>query len=111
MDWHPNVKSRDVTARRLGMYIHKGMQMTNQRPRKVGEVCCVVVFVVCLQGILDELKAKGLSVHVADYSAWGPALSKLLRRAKIVLNLHNYDARILETCRIMESLSYGALVQ
>ena len=64
----------------------------------------------CLQAILEGLEARGLSVHVADYSAWGPALSDLLRRAKVVLNLHHNDARILEMCRIMESLSYGALV-
>ena len=64
----------------------------------------------CLQAILEELGAEGLSVHVADYSAWGPSLSALLRRAKIVLNLHHNEAGILEMCRIMESLSYGALV-
>ena len=66
---------------------------------------------VSLQAILKDLEAKGLTVHTAGYSAWGPALSVLLRRAKIVLNLHHNDARILEMCRIMESLSYGALVQ
>ena len=64
----------------------------------------------CLQAILEDLGAKGIDVHIAGYSAWGPALSVLLRRAKIVLNLHHNDAKILETCRIMESLSYGALV-
>ena len=64
----------------------------------------------CLQAILEDLEAKGLDVHIADYSTWGPALSVLLRRAKIVINLHHNDAKILEMCRIMESLSYGALV-
>ena len=66
---------------------------------------------MCLQAILEDLEAKGVSVHIAGYSAWGPALSILLRRAKIVINLHHNDARILEMCRIMESLSYGALVR
>ena len=66
--------------------------------------------VMCLQAILEDLEAKGLNVHIAGYSTWGPALSMLLRRSKIVINLHHNDAKILEMCRIMESLSYGALV-
>ncbi len=41
---------------------------------------------------------------------WGANMTLLIRRSKIVLNLHYYDARTLETCRIMESLSLGALV-
>ena len=60
--------------------------------------------------ILDELREKGVEIFVAPYSVWGEELSRLLRRAKVVLNLHYYEAKILETCRIMESLSYGALV-
>lgn len=63
-----------------------------------------------MQAILDQLREKGIKVHVAPYSVWGDELSRLLRRAKVVLNLHHYEAKILETCRIMESLSYGALV-
>ena len=78
--------------------------MVRQTPRRAQPV------LACLQAILEELGAEGLSVHIAEYSAWGPALSNLLRRAKIVVNLHHNDARILEMCRIMESLSYGALV-
>ena len=78
--------------------------MVRQTPRRAQTV------LACLQAILEELGAEGLSVHIAEYSAWGPALSNLLRRAKIVVNLHHNDARILEMCRIMESLSYGALV-
>ena len=60
--------------------------------------------------MLKDLEEKGLHVHIAGYSTWGPALSVLLRRAKVVINLHHNDAKILEMCRIMESLSYGALV-
>lgn len=44
-------------------------------------------------------------------AVWGEELSRLLRRAKIVLNLHYHEARILETCRVLESLSFGALVR
>ena len=51
---------------------------------------------MCLQAILEDLEAKGLSVHMAGYSTWGPALSALLRRAKIVINLHHNDAKTLE---------------
>ncbi|CAL5224030.1 g6650 [Coccomyxa viridis] len=60
--------------------------------------------------ILNQLEEKGIDIHIAPYSVWGEELSKLLRRAKIVLNLHYHDAKILETCRVLESLSYGALV-
>ena len=60
--------------------------------------------------ILGELKKRGISIHVAGYNVWGANLTLLIRRSKIVLNLHFYDARTLETCRIMESLSLGALV-
>ena len=60
--------------------------------------------------MLAELKKRGINIHVAGYSVWGANLTILIRRSKIVLNLHYYEARTLETCRIMESLSLGALV-
>lgn len=60
--------------------------------------------------ILNELKKRGVIIHVAGYNVWGANMTLLIRRSKIVLNLHYYEARTLETCRIMESLSLGALV-
>ena len=60
--------------------------------------------------ILGTLKQRGIDIHVAPYSVWGANLTLLIRRAKIVLNLHYHEARTLETCRIMESTSLGALV-
>jgi hypothetical protein len=62
------------------------------------------------KAILDTLKQRGLDIHVAPYNVWGANLTLLIRRAKIVLNLHYHEARTLETCRIMESTSLGALV-
>ncbi len=38
-------------------------------------------------------------------------LTALLRRAKIVLNVHFYPAKVLEICRIVEAISFGALVR
>ena len=38
-------------------------------------------------------------------------LTLLLRRAKIVLNLHYYPAKVLEICRIVEAISFGAMVR
>jgi hypothetical protein len=38
-------------------------------------------------------------------------LTQLLRRAKIVLNLHYYPAKVLEICRIVEAISFGAMVR
>ena len=48
--------------------------------------------------------------HKCMHVVWGEELSKLLRQTKIVLNLHYHEAKILETCRILEAVSYGALV-
>lgn len=60
--------------------------------------------------MLDDLKGRGIDIHVAAYSVWGAKLSLLIRRSKIVLNLHYHEAKTLETCRIMESISLGAMV-
>ena len=38
-------------------------------------------------------------------------LTALLRRAKTVLNIHFYPAKVLEICRIVEAISFGALVR
>ena len=70
--WH------ERAAQESSVLSHKGGEVVHRTPRKDGTV------LACLQAILEELEAKGLSVHFADYSAWGPALSDLLRRAKIV---------------------------
>ena len=61
---------------------HKGEEVVYQSTREAVEVS------VFLQAFLEDLEAKGLDVHVAGYSAWDPALSVLLRHAKISLNLH-----------------------
>ena len=71
------------------------------------EGCCMpVAYRLTVAWLFISVMFTGTS-HPA---VWGEELSKLLRRAKIVLNLHYHEAEILETCRIMESLSYGALV-
>ena len=38
-------------------------------------------------------------------------LTQLLRRARIVRNLHYYPAKVLEICRIVEAISFGAMVR
>ena len=38
-------------------------------------------------------------------------LTRVLRRARIVLNVHFYRAKVLELCRILEAISFGALVR
>ena len=84
---------------------HKGKEVVSQstRPRKARAVFA------CLQAILEEMIAKGSSVHIAGHSACALTLSVLLTRAKIVFDLYHNDAKILELCRIMDSLNCGAL--
>jgi hypothetical protein len=51
--------------------------------------------------ILEELKQKGYSVYVADGGVWGDDRTALLKRSKIVLNIHFYSSdAILETVRL-----------
>ena len=35
----------------------------------------------------------------------------MLRRTRIVLNIHFYRAKVLELCRILEAISFGAVVR
>ena len=61
---------------------------------------------------MEELEAERVTecAHLLTTLHGVQRSAMLLRRAKIVLNLHHSDAKVLEMCRIMESLSYGALV-
>ena len=60
------------------------------------------------QKILASLKTK-FSIRIEN-NKFGPELWDLIRRSKIVLNIHYYEDALLETVRISESLSFGALV-
>ncbi|CAL5224038.1 g6660 [Coccomyxa viridis] len=90
--------------------LHYGAVDANNRQEEVLSQAEDVPSIVLRHNVLSELKKRGISIHVAGYNVWGANLTLLIRRSKIVLNLHYYDARTLETCRIMESLSLGALV-
>jgi hypothetical protein len=48
-------------------------------------------------------------VHHA-YDVWGPARDELIARAKVVLNLHYYEAAIFEQVRVSYLLNNEALV-
>ncbi len=60
--------------------------------------------------LLDELLTRGINIYIAPYNIWGKELTALIGRAKIVLNFHYYEAKVLETCRILEAISLGAMV-
>ena len=64
-----------------------------------------------LQLVLEELSEKGLHIYVASDCAWGKELTSLIQRAKIVLNIHLCGGEILQSRRIMESISLGAVVR
>ncbi|MDO8300157.1 MAG: hypothetical protein Q7T64_10710, partial [Lacisediminimonas sp.] len=49
--------------------------------------------------ILDELRARGVNLHV-ETDCYGPQRDALIARARIVLNLHAYDAHIFEIVRV-----------
>lgn len=61
--------------------------------------------------MLDELRfERNVSIHVSNMDAYREDLTKLLRRAKIILNIHAYPAKVLEICRILEAISFGIVV-
>ncbi len=49
--------------------------------------------------ILDELRARGVNLHVAS-DCYGLERDALIARSRIVLNLHAYDAHIFEIVRV-----------
>jgi hypothetical protein len=49
--------------------------------------------------ILDELKRSGLNVE-ATFGVYGEQRDRLIGRSKLLLNMHFYDAKVLEVVRI-----------
>lgn len=61
--------------------------------------------------MLDELRfERNVSIHVSNMDAYREDLTQLLRRAKVILNIHAYPAKVLEICRILEAISFGIVV-
>lgn len=61
------------------------------------------------QAVLDELKKRGLNVVVA-VNCFGEARDRLVARSKVVLNIHYYEAKVLEMVRISYLLANGQCV-
>ena len=60
------------------------------------------------QELLDKLRDNGLNVYLADnYSLWGEERNNIVKRSKILLNVHYYENAILETARLSYVLSLG----
>lgn len=60
------------------------------------------------QELLDKLSENGLNVYLADnYSLWGEERNNIVKRSKILLNVHYYENAILETARLSYVLSLG----
>lgn len=59
--------------------------------------------------ILDDLKARGLSV-VTLFGAYGAERDAAIGRAKVVLNLHFYESAIFEVVRVSYLLANGICV-
>ncbi len=61
--------------------------------------------------MLYELRfERNVSIHVSNMDAYREDLTKLLRRAKVILNIHAYPAKVLEICRILEAISFDIVV-
>lgn len=62
-----------------------------------------VLFYGCLnprrKKVLDVLAAEGYNVQIA-YGAYGAERDSLIRKAKLVLNIHYYDSHIMEAVRV-----------
>jgi SAM-dependent methyltransferase len=59
--------------------------------------------------IIEELRARGLIV-TAVYKIFGAELDALIRRAKVVINIHYYDNGHLELIRLFDLLANGCAV-
>ncbi len=60
---------------------------------------------------MQYIKALSGRVNLrVETDVFGPEMSALLERAKIVVNIHFYENALLETTRISEALSHGAHV-
>lgn len=60
--------------------------------------------------LMNDLAAAGHRIHLAGYNLWGNQREALIKRAKIVLNIHFYADPILETTRLAPLVSQGAFV-
>ncbi len=60
------------------------------------------------EDLLNKLRENGLNVYVADtYNLWDEERNKVVKRSKILLNIHYYESAILETARLSYALSLG----
>jgi len=61
------------------------------------------------QGIIDRLRAAGVRVE-AVFGVYGSERDALIARAKLILNLHYYEAKVFEVVRVSYLLANGRAV-
>jgi hypothetical protein len=59
--------------------------------------------------VLEQMRAGGLSVHTA-FSVYGEERDRLIARSRLVLNVHLYEAKVLEMVRISYLLANRCVV-
>ena len=59
--------------------------------------------------VIEALRAQGLKVE-APYGVYGEARNRLIARAKVVLNVHFYEAKVFEVVRVSYLLANGRCV-
>lgn len=76
-------------------------QLTRIAPAPAQDIDVLFVGSINLrrQQAIDRLRAAGLRVHVA-FGVYGQARDALIARSRLVLNLHFYEAKVLEMVRI-----------
>lgn len=57
--------------------------------------------------VLGRLRAQGVSVHEVHHNLWGEEREALIRRARVLLNVHFFDALRMEAVRLFLVLSIG----
>jgi hypothetical protein len=104
-DYSPQNIARLTSAGWGGRLIHVPIgyvpQMTRIVPASVQDVDVLFYGSVNArrQAVLDELTAAGLRV-VTGFGIYGRERDQLIARAKVVLNIHYYDAAVPETVRL-----------
>jgi hypothetical protein len=61
------------------------------------------------QEVIRALQMGGLKVHIVT-NVYSDARNELIRRAKLVVNIHYYNGACLEQLRVIPCLAYGKLV-
>ena len=102
------LKKQELTADLVPMGYHKSLEIVPQAEKKDIDVLFYGSINERRKKLLEDLSEK-VKLHVVQGS-FGEERDALIGRSKIVLNMHYYPTRILETVRISYLLNNGCFV-